>query len=96
MSQSQQSSRLPLSIPQLPPKPVEQKARSGAHRSTKVAGKLKVLPEQPEEQVQPAAPSLQRREGDAEAGDSDEGDAEEEEEHSGPVEEDAEVRKLTS
>lgn len=91
MSQNQQSSRLPISIPQLPPKPAEQKARSGAHRSTKVAGKLKVLPEQPEEQVQPAAPGLQSRGIDAEAGDSDEGDVEEEEEQTGHVEEDAEV-----
>lgn len=63
----------------------EPKAR-GANRSTKVAGKLKVLPEQPEPiipegQHEPAASAPPRRdegEGSATAGDSEEEDGDDE------------------
>lgn len=64
--------------------PLETKPR-GANRSTKVAGKLKVLPEQPED-----LPILGERKPRAEdistgtTGDSDEGDVEENEESDEP------------
>lgn len=67
--------------------PAEPKAR-GANRSTKVAGKLKVLPEQPEPLVpkdnlrlEPPVSAPPRRdegEGSATAGDSDEDDGDDE------------------
>lgn len=72
----------------------EPKAR-GANRSTKVAGKLKVLPDQPEPAVPkdrlepppPAPPKPDEAEGSATAGDSDEDVADDEEDT-----EDVEVR----
>ena len=74
--------------------PSEPKAR-GANRSTKVAGKLKVLPDQPEpivpkdrlEQAPVAPPKRDEAEGSATAGDSDEDVADDEEDT-----EDVEVR----
>ena len=74
--------------------PSEPKAR-GANRSTKVAGKLKVLPDQPEpvvpkDRLEPpplAPPKSDEAEGSATAGDSDEDVADEEEDT-----EDVEVR----
>ncbi|KAF8218513.1 DUF155-domain-containing protein [Tricholoma matsutake] len=66
--------------------PSETKTR-GANRSTKVAGKLKVLPEQPE------LPGLQKeREGSGTTGDSDDGDVDEAEDEE---QEDVEVRTLS-
>jgi hypothetical protein len=61
----------------------EQKAR-GALRSTKVAGKLKVLPEQPDSELVPPRKTLQippkdHETGIGSTGDSEEGDDEEEE-----------------
>ena len=66
----------------------------GANRSTKVAGKLKVLPEQPENlpslDTKPKAPAAERTqtEGTATTGESEDGDAEED---SQAEEEDVEV-----
>lgn len=65
----------------------EPKAR-GANRSTKVAGKLKVLPDQPEPPTPvpdthlepPPPPKLQEGEGSGTAGDSEDDDADVEEE----------------
>lgn len=70
-----------------PPPPSEPKAR-GANRSTKVAGKLKVLPDQPEPPTPtpdkplepPPPPKVQEGEGSGTAGDSEDDDADVEEE----------------
>lgn len=75
------------------PKPTDTKPR-GANRSTKVAGKLKVLPEQPEDlPVLPSKPFSKPRRDHAESagttGDSDDGDVEENDDSQ---EYDAEVR----
>ncbi|KAF8899762.1 hypothetical protein CPB84DRAFT_1836749 [Gymnopilus junonius] len=62
-------------------KPVDPKR--GANRSTKVAGKLKVLPEQPEHlPILGAKPSKERVESGGTTGDSDEGDIEENDDES--------------
>lgn len=90
MSTSQSNARAPASGPSTEPK-----AR-GANRSTKVAGKLKVLPEQPEpvvpkdrlEQQPPAPPKREEGEGSGTAGDSDDDGADDEEDDA----EDVEVR----
>lgn len=90
MSTSQTNPRAAASVP------AEPKAR-GANRSTKVAGKLKVLPDQPEpvvpkDRLEPAPTAPPRRdeaEGSATAGDSDEDVADDEEDT-----EDVEVRSL--
>ena len=67
--------------------PSETKTR-GANRSTKVAGKLKVLPEQPE---LPGESSREREESVGTTGDSDDGDVDEAEDEDP---EDVEVREL--
>ncbi|KAI0071273.1 DUF155-domain-containing protein [Panus rudis PR-1116 ss-1] len=82
--------RIPSSTQRAPPVNVanEPKAR-GANRSTKVAGKLKVLPDQPQapapqdKQVEPPPPPKVREEGEGDgsgtAGDSDDDEADNEE-----------------
>lgn len=79
MSASQPKGKNPVQGPSNEPK-----AR-GANRSTKVAGKLKVLPDQPEpvpkEQLEPPVEPPRRRdehEGSATAGDSEEEEGEDE------------------
>ena len=67
--------------------PSETKSR-GANRSTKVAGKLKVLPEQPELHRES---SKEREESVGTTGDSDDGDVDEAEDED---QEDVEVREL--
>jgi hypothetical protein len=70
--------------------PEEPKAR-GANRSTKVAGKLKVLPEQPEPELVPAKRTLLaplRDKGESSTTDEEEGDDDETE--------DVEVRRVAS
>ena len=68
----------------------------GANRSTKVAGKLKVLPEQPENlpslDTKPKTPTAERAqtEGTATTGESEDGEAEED---SQAEEQDVEVRR---
>ena len=82
MSTSQSTARAAAPGPSTEPK-----AR-GANRSTKVAGKLKVLPEQPEPVVPkdrvelppPAPPKRDEGEGSGTAGDSDDDGADDEEE----------------
>ena len=84
---------LPTTSKNVPSASQEPKAR-GANRSTKVAGKLKVLPDQPEPPTPvpdthlepPPPPKLQEGEGSGTAGDSEDDDADVEEEP-----EDAEV-----
>ncbi|EGN92520.1 hypothetical protein SERLA73DRAFT_79555 [Serpula lacrymans var. lacrymans S7.3] len=71
--------------------PQEPKAR-GANRSTKVAGKLKVLPEQPALPIDNVILEVPESEGGhGTAGDSDEGDDEEEEEEEEAEQDDVEV-----
>lgn len=89
-------------MPELPKPPPGQPNRTetktrGANRSTKVAGKLKVLPEQPEDLLvlpkPPQAhepPSVEHAESSVNTGDSEDGDVEENEED--VSEEDVEVR----
>lgn len=66
---------------------VEPKAR-GANRSTKVAGKLKVLPEQPEPATAKVAepPSSLKDENVGTTGDSDEGDIDDDDQEEPDVE----------
>lgn len=84
---SQPSARVQSSVPS-----AEQKAR-GANRSTKVAGKLKILPDQPEPYVAdkpttlPPPPKVSEAEGSGATGDSDEDEADDEDDT-----EDAKVR----
>lgn len=94
----------PATMPEIPmskvqaqqPPPPEPKPR-GANRSTKVAGKLKVLPEQPEVPdlagkkglTQPAGPSKEHEGSVGTTGSSDEGDVDEDEEQ-----EDVEVNNV--
>ena len=67
--------------------------KRGANRSTKVAGKLKVLPEQPEHlPILGAKPLKERVESGGTTGDSDEGDIEENDDES--QEYDVEVRGI--
>jgi len=70
--------------------PPETKIR-GANRSTKVAGKLKVLPEQPELPGLHRESSKEREESVGTTGDSDDGDVDEYEDEE---QEDVEVRVL--
>ncbi|TCD67799.1 hypothetical protein EIP91_011927 [Steccherinum ochraceum] len=79
------SSNQPPSRPQTAAAPPDQKAR-GANRSTKVAGKLKVLPDQPEPYVVDKTPTLapppkvnELGEGSGATGESEEDEADDEE-----------------